>query len=115
MNKVILMGRLTKDVERKESKTKKAVCTFDIAVTRKFDKEKTDFINCIAWEKNAEFITKYCVKGQKIVIIGELNVDNFQNDKKENVKLTRVNVDEIYFASDKKETKKEENTNEVFE
>ena len=54
MNNVQLIGRITKDIELKQTKTGKAYCNFTLAISREFNKEETDFINCIAWEKKAE-------------------------------------------------------------
>lgn len=75
MNKVILMGRITRDLELKYSQTTEpiAVLKFNLAVARKFKKENennVDFINCVAFGKTAEFISKYFTKGKLIAIIG---------------------------------------------
>ena len=75
MNKVILMGRLTKDPDIRYSQGEKstAVARFSLAVDRKFKQERqptADFINCLAFGKRAEFIEKYCRKGTKLVVEG---------------------------------------------
>ena len=75
LNKVILGGRLTADVEQKQTPSGVAVCNFSIAVNRKYSKEgeqQTDFINCQAWRQTAEFISKYFKKGSAICITGNI-------------------------------------------
>ena len=62
MNNIQLLGRITKDLERKVTQSGKSVCSFDIAVTRKFDKEVTDFIPCVAWNKTCETMCKFVKK-----------------------------------------------------
>ena len=64
MNSIQLIGRVTKDIELKQTKGGKAYCNFSIAVTRKYKREETDFINCLAWDKTAELI-KNVKKGEK--------------------------------------------------
>ena len=67
LNKIVLMGRLTKDVELKYTPNNVAVVSFTLAVERNFNKmvkKQTDFINCVAWRNTAEFIVKYFYKGQ---------------------------------------------------
>ena len=65
INKVILMGRLTKDPELRYTNNKTPVCSFTIAVNNGYgEKQQTDFVNCLAWNKTAEFVTKYFTKGK---------------------------------------------------
>ena len=72
MNKAILVGRLTKDTEIKETSNNSKLCQFTIAVDRRFkDKDgnrQADFISCLAWGKNAEFINKYFHKGSRVYV-----------------------------------------------
>ena len=80
MNKVILMGRLTRDPELKYTKGAEpmAVANFSLAVNRRFKKsgeQEVDFISCVAFGKNAEFVSKYFHKGQLVSIVGRLNVN----------------------------------------
>ena len=88
MNKVILMGRLTRDPEVRYSNDL-AVATFSIAVDRRFKKEgqpEADFFDCTAFRKTAEFIEKYLHKGTKVVLDGELQNDNYTNKNYERKK-----------------------------
>lgn len=74
MNYVGLMGRLTRDPELKQTSSGKSYCRFSIAVKKEFVKDGVDFINCVAWDKRAEFIANYFGKGQRILVQGRINV-----------------------------------------
>lgn len=104
MNIVILKGRLTKDPELKKITNDAKVCTFSIAVNRRFSKEnEADFINCAAWRQTAEFIHKYFKKGQEICINGSLQVHKWE-DKDGNTRYaTDVVVDNAEFCGNKAE------------
>lgn len=107
MNKVILIGRLTKDPEIKYTKTNNTtVTTFTLAVNRKFTKQgeeqQTDFINVTAYSKIAEFISNYFQKGQQIAIVGRLQLRNWDDDNGQKHYVTEVIAEETYFAESKK-------------
>lgn len=78
MNYVGLMGRLTKDPELKQTSSGKTYSRFSIAVKKDFVKDGVDFINCVAWDKRAEFIANYFKKGQKILIQGRINTGTYE-------------------------------------
>lgn len=79
MNKVILLGRLTKDPELTFGSTNGiAICKFTIAVNRQYNREEVDFINCIAFRKTAELITQYTSKGKQLCVTGMLRNNNYQ-------------------------------------
>ena len=99
MNKVMLVGRLTKMPELKEVKDNK-VCEFTLAVNR--DKEKADFINCVVWNSQAENLCKYQDKGSLISVFGELRVDSYEIEGNKRYK-TYVMVNNIEFLESKKE------------
>lgn len=85
MNYVGLMGRLTRDPELKQTSSGKSYCRFSIAVKKEFVKDGVDFINCVAWDKRAEFIANYFGKGQRILIQGRINVGSYEvNGEKRN-------------------------------
>ena len=111
MNKVILKGRLTSTPELKQTPNGVAVTKFTVAVNRRFDHEKADFINCEAWRNTAEFISKYFTKGKEIAIIGELHIDKNEKDGKTTY-FTSVVVDEVEFCGSKNESKNETRENE---
>lgn len=78
MNKVILIGRLTKDPElRYAAGSGTAVTRFTIAVNRQFKKDEADFINCVAWNKTAETIAQYFTKGRPIAIVGHMQTGSY--------------------------------------
>ena len=112
MNKVILLGRLTKDPEIRytQSENMLAIARYTLAVDRRFKKEgqpSADFINCVAFGKSAEFAEKYMTKGRLFGVIGRIQTRNYDNDKKEKIYVTEVVVDEQYFADSKKDDKKD--------
>ena len=114
MNKVILLGRLTKDPEVRYTQSENilAIAKYTLAVDRRFKKEgqpSADFINCVAFGKSAEFAEKYMTKGRLFGVIGRIQTRNYENDKKEKVYVTEVVVDEQYFADSKKDDKKDIN------
>ena len=118
MNKVILMGRLTKDPEVRYTQANNTqVTSFTLAVNRRFTKEgeqQADFINCIAWSKTAEFVSKYFKKGQQVAVIGRIQVRNYEDDKGTKHYITEIIAEEVYFAGDKKEDNNTEITTNEF-
>ena len=81
MNKVVLVGRLTKDPElRYAAGSDTAVCKFTVAVNRAFKKDEADFINCVAFNKTAETIANYLVKGRQIAIAGRIQTNSYTSD-----------------------------------
>ena len=106
MNKVILMGRLTRDPEMRQTPNGVSVCSFSIAVNRRFAKEgqqTADFINCTAWRQQAEFICKYFQKGAMIAVVGSLQSRSWENQEGKKQYSTDVVVDEVYFTGSKNE------------
>lgn len=107
MNKVILMERLTKDVEIRYTQTNNtAVASFNLAVNRRFVKEgeerQADFFNIVAWGKLGEFCSKYFKKGQQVGIIGRLQTRNWEDEQGQKHYVTEVVAEEAYFADSKK-------------
>ena len=110
MNKVLLIGRLTANPELRYTTRNNAVTTFSIAVDRNFKNEdgnkEADFINIVAWNKKAELINQYLKKGDKVGIIGRLQVRSYQNEKGQNRYVTEVVADEVEFLNSKKSEEK---------
>lgn len=107
MNKVILMGRLTKDPEMRQTQQGTSVCRFSLAVNRRFAKEgqmTADFINCTAWRNTADFISKYFHKGNMIAVVGSLQTRTWEGQDGKKQYSTDVIVDEAYFAGAKTES-----------
>lgn len=106
MNKVILMGRLTKDPEVKYTQSGKAIARYTLAVNRSYKREgepDADFISIIAFDKRGEFSGKYFKKGMMVAVVGELRITSY-NDRDGNKKWsTDVIVSEQYFAEPKRE------------
>lgn len=96
MNYVSLLGRLTKDVELKQTSTGKTYCRFSLAVKKEFAKDGADFINCIAWDKRAELLANYFSKGQRVLIQGRLSTSSYEVNQEKRY-LTDVIVDKISF------------------
>jgi len=107
MNKVILMGRLTRDPEvRYTTNTNALVCSYSLAVNRRFKSEgqpDADFINIVAWGKTAEFCSKYFTKGQQVGVIGRMQTRNYDDKDGKKVYVTEVVAEEAYFADSKRE------------
>ncbi len=106
MNKVIMMGRLTRDPETRYSQGNEpiCVCSFSIAVDRRFKREgeaEADFFNCTAFRKTGEFVEKYFKKGQRILISGTVQNDNYTNKEGQKVYGTKIIVEEAEFADSK--------------
>ena len=112
MNKVILKGRLTKDIELRytQSAEPKAFAMFGVAVNRQFKKDECDFINCKAWGKTAEVLGKYFKKGQEILLEGRIEVSVSDTD---GVKTTFVNVvaEQVEFCGSKGDNGTSNNSN----
>ena len=100
LNKVILQGRLTADVELKSTQNGVSVCSFTLAVDRSYGEKKADFINCVAWRNTAEFIAKYFGKGKMLIAVGELQVRQYNTQNGEKRYATEVIVNEANFAGD---------------
>lgn len=107
MNQVNLIGRLTADPEIKHTQSGMAMVRFSIAVDRAYTKQgeekQADFINCVAWDKKAEFICKYFSKGQKIALTGSIRTGSY-TDKDGNKRNTvDVWVDNVEFCESRKQ------------
>ena len=108
MNKVILMGRLTRDPEVRYTQTNNTlVASFSLAVNRRFAAQgaerQADFINIVAWSKTGEFCSKYFKKGQQVGVIGRIQTRNWDDDKGQRHYMTEVVAEEVYFADSKRD------------
>lgn len=101
LNKITIMGRLTKDPELRRTNSGTAVASFTIAVDRDFGEKKADFINCVAWKGTGEFVSKHFTKGRPILISGRIETRQW-TDKNDN-KRTEVEVvaENVYFCDSK--------------
>ena len=108
MNKVILMGRLTRDPETRYTQTSNTlVSSFSLAVNRRFvrqgEERQADFINIVAWSKLGEFCSKYFKKGQQVGVVGRIQTRTWDDDQGQKHYVTEVVAEEAYFADSKKE------------
>ena len=107
MNKVQLIGRLTKDPELRYTKSNIAVASYTLAINTGYgEKQQTDFINITTWGKGGEFVKNYFKKGQAIAIVGRLRSYNYEDKDGNKRYMTEVVTEDIEFIGDKK---KEEN------
>lgn len=108
MNKVILMGRLTRDVEMRQTPSGVSLARFTIAVDRgytgKDGQRQTDFINCVAWRQTGEFIARYFGKGRMIAVSGSIQTRTWDGQDGKKQYATEVVVDEAFFTGSKAET-----------
>lgn len=106
MNKVMLMGRLTRDPEVRYSQgaNPMAIARFSIAVDRRFKRQgepEADFFNCTTFGKQAEFVEKYLKKGTKMVVVGRIQNDSYTDKEGQKKNYTQIMVDELEFAESK--------------
>ena len=118
LNKVVLMGRLTRDPEVRYSsgENSSANASFTLAVDRRFKKQgeeqQADFIRCVAFGKQAEFIEKYIKRGTKIVLVGHIQTGSYINKEGQRVYTTDVIAEEIEFAESKASSEGRENASD---
>lgn len=113
LNKAILNGRLTKAPELKQTNSGKNVCSFTIAVDRSRDREKTDFIPIVAWNKTAEFVNQWFGKGDLITIVGHIEVRSYEDKNGNKRTATEVIAEEALFGGSKSTGKVEEKPAEI--
>lgn len=101
MNKVQLVGRLTRDPELRTTGNGVSVCSFTVAVNRRFrnaqGEYEADFINCVAWRQSAELLAKYFAKGRMVGLVGSIQTRNYEKDG-QRVYVTEVSVEEVHFV-----------------
>lgn len=107
INKVVLTGRLTKDAELRSTASGNDVTSFTVAVDG-INKDSTNFINCVAWNQAAKFITTYCKKGSLVAIDGRLQTRNFDRRDGSKATVTEVVVERVENYSPKDNTPEEQ-------
>ena len=117
MNKVFLIGHLVKDPELRYTSSNIPVASFTLAVNRNFTNQngekEVDFINIVAWKKQAENIHKYCSKGSKVAIEGRVQVRSYDDQNGQKRYVTEIVSENIEFLSTKKEETKEKSNSEI--
>ena len=108
MNKVLLVGRLTKDVETRTTQNGNVCAQFTVAVDRRFKdangNRQADFINCVAWKQTAQFIAQYFKKGNRIGLAGSIQTRTYDDQNGNKVYVTEVLVDEAEFVESQQKT-----------
>ena len=115
MNNISLIGRLTADVELKQTQSGLSVCSFTLAVARPNVKDTTDFINCVAWRQTAEFISRYFKKGNLLALTGVLTSRQYEDAKGNKRTAFEVVVDRAEFCESKKDEAPAEQKPQKFE
>lgn len=103
LNKIVIMGRLTRDPELRQTQNQIPVASFTLAVDRDFG-EEADFIDCVAWRKTAEFVSNYFLKGKMAVVAGRLQIRNWEDKDGNKRKSAEVVADNVYFGDSKKDS-----------
>lgn len=107
LNKIIIMGRLTRDPELRRTQSGTAVTSFTLAVDRDYKgqdgKKETDFIDCVAWRNSAEFVSKYFTKGRMAVVEGSLNMQDWTDKDGAKRRSAKVVVASMYFGDSKQD------------
>lgn len=108
LNRTVLVGRMTKDVDLRYTQAGKAVGNFTVAVNRPFTNQQTgekdaDFINCTAWGKQAENLAQYMKKGSQVGVDGRLQTRSYENSQGQTVFVTEVIADSVQFLEPKKQ------------
>lgn len=99
MNKVLLIGRITKDVELRQTLSGISNVSFSLAVDRGFrdanGERQADFINCVAWRQQAEFMERFVKKGYMLAVEGQIQTRNYQNNQGQTIYVTEVVCDRV--------------------
>ena len=107
LNKVFIMGRLTRDPELRRTQSGTAVTSFSLAVDRDFKSQsgekETDFIDVVAWRSTAEYVAKYFTKGRMAVVEGRLQIREWKDKDGNNRRSAEVVADNIYFGDSKRD------------
>lgn len=106
LNKGILMGRLTRDPELRHTQSGTAVCSFTLAIDRDRKdangEKQTDFIECVAWNKQAEFVAQWFSKGMMAIVVGRIQSRKWQDQNGNNRTAIEINCEEVSFGETKK-------------
>ena len=105
LNKAILMGRLVRDPEMRRTQNDTPVASFTLAIDRQANKDgnkQTDFIDCVAWSKQAEFLCKWFTKGMMVVVVGSIQSRNWEDKNGSKRTSIEVKCDELQFGESKK-------------
>ena len=103
INKAIIMGRLTRDPEVRTTNSGKSVCSFTVAVDNGYgENRQTEFINCVAWQSQADFVGRYFAKGMMIIVIGRISTRSWEGQDGRKNYTTEIIASEVSFGESKK-------------
>lgn len=114
INRVVLVGRLTKDIEVKKTQTGLSVASFTIAVNRRFSKDnqqKTDFINCVVWQQGADYLGNYAKKGNLVGVEGRIQTRNYDGADGKKVYVTEVLCESVSILESRNQSQSSYNQN----
>ena len=107
LNRIVLMGRLTRDPELRKTQSDTPVCSFSLAVDRDYkkdgEKKETDFIDIVAWRATAEFVSKFFTKGRMAVVEGRLQIRDWTDKEGNKRRSAEVVADNVYFGDSKRD------------
>lgn len=107
LNKIVVMGRLTRDPELRRTQSGLSVTSFSVACDRDFKNQsgekETDFIDCVAWRNTAEFVCKYFSKGRMAVVEGRLQLRDWQDNNGNKRRSAEIVADNVYFGDSKRD------------
>lgn len=107
LNKIFLMGRMTRNPELRHTQNGTAVASFSLAVERQKSQDgskQTDFIDCTAWRNTAEFAAKYFTKGRMAVVVGRLQIQDWTDKEGNKRRSAEVLVDDLYFGDSRRDS-----------
>lgn len=114
LNKIVIMGRLTRDVELRYTQSEKPVASFALAVQRDGRDAKTDFIECVAWNNTALFADKYFSKGSMAIVSGRLTIREWTDNAGNKRRTAEVVAESIYFGESKKASSEASTTSQGY-
>ena len=115
LNRIVLVGRLTKDPELRKTQNDISVTQFTLAVNRNFksqDEQEADFINVVTWRNQADNVAKYVSKGSLVGLDGRIQTRNYENKEGQRVFVTEVVADSVQFLDTKPKEQKQEQKQE---
>ena len=113
LNRTILIGRITRELEVRKTQAGKSVLNFSVAVPRQYGKDETDFINCIAWEQTADFMANYLGKGALVSVEGRIQTGSYEGNDGKKVYTTDVIAERVQALESR--SQREGQTNEKHE
>jgi single-strand DNA-binding protein len=111
INSVVLVGRLTEQPQNKKTSTGKSVASFTVAVPNSFDRDKTDFIKCVAWNQSADYVSQYGAKGDIVAVEGRISTRSYDGSDGKKVYVTEVVASHVSLPVAKKQDPRIEEPN----